>query len=90
MACPRAHICHVCQIFSCRIYIDSNHRDTCGYEWLLVLSCHLVVIGGTRDDVDKLVIDDVIYYAHRYGYIVVVIASIVCYRSGCKHEHLIS
>jgi hypothetical protein len=28
--------------------------------------------------------------AHRYGYIVVVIASIVCYRSGCKHEHLIS
>jgi hypothetical protein len=25
------------------VYIDSSHRDTLRYEWLLVRSCHLVV-----------------------------------------------
>jgi hypothetical protein len=26
------------RFFSCRVYIDSSHRDTLGYEWQIVVA----------------------------------------------------
>jgi hypothetical protein len=41
---PRGHSCNVLvRFFPCRVYIDSNHRNTLRYEWLLACCCHLVV-----------------------------------------------
>jgi hypothetical protein len=31
------------RFFPCRVYINSSHRDTLGYEWQLVRCNHLVV-----------------------------------------------
>jgi hypothetical protein len=31
------------RFFPCRVYINSSHRDTLGYEWQLVRCSHLVV-----------------------------------------------
>jgi hypothetical protein len=31
------------RFFPCRVYINSSHHDTLGYEWLLVRCCHLIV-----------------------------------------------
>jgi hypothetical protein len=31
------------RFFRCRVYIDSNHRDTLGYEWPHVHCYHLIV-----------------------------------------------
>jgi hypothetical protein len=47
VACPRTHVCRVCQIFSCEMYIDLNRRCTLGYEWSLVSLRHIVGIEVT-------------------------------------------
>jgi hypothetical protein len=41
---PRGHTYNVLvRLFPCRVYTDSNHRDTLGYKWPLAHSYHLVV-----------------------------------------------
>jgi hypothetical protein len=32
VACSRARVCRVCQVFSYRMYIDSNRHNTLEYE----------------------------------------------------------
>jgi hypothetical protein len=39
----RPRIRHVARFFPYRVYLNSNHRDTLGYEWPLACCCHLVV-----------------------------------------------
>jgi hypothetical protein len=43
VACPWMRVCHVCQVFSYKIYIDSNLWNTLGYEWSLVSLSHIIV-----------------------------------------------
>jgi hypothetical protein len=31
------------RFFPCKVYINSSHHDTLGYEWPLVHCCHLIV-----------------------------------------------
>jgi hypothetical protein len=41
------------RFFLCRVYIDSNHRDTLGYEWSVAHCYHLVVcLGGCFDGLE--------------------------------------
>jgi hypothetical protein len=41
---PKGHTYDVLvMFFLCRVYIDSNHHDTFGYEWPRACCCHLVV-----------------------------------------------
>jgi hypothetical protein len=59
---PRGHgYDMLVRFFPYRVYIDSNHRDTLGYEWPLARCCHLVVC------LDVFWMDG-LEYGYGYGY----------------------
>jgi hypothetical protein len=39
----RLHVQRVVRFFPCKVYADSNHHDTLGYEGPLARCCHLIV-----------------------------------------------
>jgi hypothetical protein len=55
------------RFFLCRVYIDSSHHDTLGYEWQLVHRSHLVVCL-----VNSWLIQGV-WYGYGYYYIIIMI-----------------
>jgi hypothetical protein len=66
------------RFFPCRVYIDSNHRDTLDYEWQLVCCSHLVVclvyywwiqgVGyGYIQDYNIIMLFVIAYFWHWHG-----------------------
>jgi hypothetical protein len=58
--------------FTCRVYIDSSHRNTLEYEWSLVCCCHLVICL-----VYCCCLEDEYGYGYGYGYAYVMTKIIV-------------
>jgi hypothetical protein len=83
--CPISRCTYfVCQVFSYRMYIDSNCQDTLRYVWSLVSLCHLVVIKVTGDACVYFMVDIDATYMITAISVTVNVTSLICSRSGIK------